>query len=110
MGLAARCRLDFSRPGKPTDNAFAEGFNSRVRHECLNAFWFLSLDDARCKIEAWRVEYNTVRPHSAIGHLPPAEQAQSLAAACCSHSSLKPSREPPTWTVSLYLFGERSQA
>jgi len=76
--------LDYSRPGKPTDNAFAEGFNSRVRQECLNAFWFLSLDDARCKIEAWRVEYNTVRPHSAIGHLPPAEHAQSLAAACCS--------------------------
>ena len=69
--------LDYSRPGKPTDNAFAEGFNSRVRQECLNAFWFLSLDDARCKIEAWR-------PHSAIGHVPPAERAQSLAAACCS--------------------------
>jgi putative transposase len=72
--------LDYSRPGKPTDNAFAEGFNSRVRQECLNAFWFLSLDDARCKIEAWRVEYNTVRPHSAIGHLPPADHARLLAA------------------------------
>ena len=76
--------LDYSRPGKPTDNAFAEGFNSRVRQERLNAFWFLSLDDARCKIEAWRVEYNTVRPHSAIGHMPPTEHARSLAAACCS--------------------------
>ena len=53
--------LDYSRPGKPTDNAFAKGFNSRVRQECLNAFWFLSLDDARCKIEAWRVEYNAAR-------------------------------------------------
>ena len=74
--------LDFSRPGKPTDNAFIEAFNSRVRQECLNAFWFLSLADARCKIEAWRVEYNTVRPHSALGFLPPAEYAKSLALAC----------------------------
>lgn len=39
--------LDFSRPGKPTDNAFAEAFNGRVRAECLNAYWFLGLDDAR---------------------------------------------------------------
>jgi putative transposase len=46
--------LDFSRPGKPTDNAFAEAFNGRVRAECLNAYWFLSLDDARVKCEAWR--------------------------------------------------------
>jgi putative transposase len=76
--------LAYSRPGKPTDNALAEGFNSHVRQECLNAFWFLSLDDARCKIEAWRVEYNTIRPHSAIGHVPPSEHAQSLTAACCS--------------------------
>jgi putative transposase len=44
--------LDFSRPGKPTDNAFAESFNGRVRAECLNAFWFLSLEDARVKCEA----------------------------------------------------------
>jgi putative transposase len=46
--------LDFSRPGKPTDNAFAESFNGKVRAECLNANWFLSLDDARLKCEAWR--------------------------------------------------------
>ena len=44
--------LDFSRPGKPTDNAFAESFNGRVRAECLNAFWFLSLEDAQVKCEA----------------------------------------------------------
>ena len=73
--------LDFSRPGKPTDNAFGEAFNSRVRQECLNAFWFLSLADARCKIEAWRVDYNTVRLHSALGHRPPAEYVASLASA-----------------------------
>ena len=46
--------LDFSRPGKPTDNAFIEAFNGRFRAECLNAHWFLSLADAREKMEDWR--------------------------------------------------------
>jgi putative transposase len=46
--------LDFSRPGRPTDNAFIESFNSRFRQECLNEHWFLSLEDATEKIEAWR--------------------------------------------------------
>jgi len=59
--------LDFSRPGKPTDNAFAESFNGKVRAECLNTAWFMSLDDARSKCEAWRRDYNEHRPHSAIG-------------------------------------------
>jgi putative transposase len=52
--------LDFSRPGKPTDNAFIESFNGKFRAECLNAHWFMSLDD-----------YNEERPHSAIGNKPP---------------------------------------
>lgn len=63
--------LDFSRPGKPTDNAFIESFNGKLRAECLNAHWFLSLDDARAKMEEWRRDYNEVRPHSAIGNKPP---------------------------------------
>jgi putative transposase len=63
--------LDFSRPGKPTDNAYAEAFNARVRAECLDQAWFLDLDDARRKVEDWRVEYNEVRPHSAIDDRPP---------------------------------------
>jgi putative transposase len=46
--------LDFSRPGKPTDNAFIEAFNSKFRQECLNAHWFLTLADAREKVETWR--------------------------------------------------------
>jgi putative transposase len=50
--------LDFSRPGKPTDNALVESFNGRLREECLNTNWFLSLGDARRKIEAWREHYN----------------------------------------------------
>ena len=68
--------LDFSRPGKPTDNAFIEAFNSRFRQECLNTAWFLSLNDAKSRIEEWRMEYNTSRPHSAIGNIPPAEFAR----------------------------------
>ena len=63
--------LDFSRPGKPTDNAFIESFNGKFRAECLNAHWFMSLEDAREKMEAWRRDYNEVRPHSAIGNKPP---------------------------------------
>ena len=68
--------LDFSRPGKPTDNAFIEAFNSRFRTECLNAHWFLSLADAREKMEDWRRDYNDVRPHSAIGYQPPSALAK----------------------------------
>ena len=63
--------LDFSRPGKPTDNAYVEAFNGRLRAECLNASWFLSMADARDRIEHWREEYNHERPHSALGGLTP---------------------------------------
>ena len=63
--------LDFSRPGKPTDNAFIESFNGTFRAECLNAHWFMSLADARQKMEDWRRDYNEVRPHSAIGNMSP---------------------------------------
>ncbi|WP_461357528.1 IS3 family transposase [Bradyrhizobium sp. USDA 4454] len=63
--------LDFSRPGKPTDNAFIEAFNGRFRAECLNAHWFLSLADAQQKVEDWHRYYNEERPHGAIGNRPP---------------------------------------
>lgn len=63
--------LDFSRPGKPTDNAFIEAFNGRFRAECLNAHWFMCLADAREKMEDWRRYYNEERPHGAIGQKPP---------------------------------------
>jgi putative transposase len=63
--------LDFSRPGKPTDNAYIEAFNGRFRAECLNQHWFLTLADAREKMEDWRRYYNEDRPHGALGHKPP---------------------------------------
>lgn len=55
--------LDFSRPGKPTDNPYIESFNGSFRDECLNLHWCLSVDDAREKIEQWRLEYNCDRQH-----------------------------------------------
>ncbi len=67
--------LDFSRPGKPTDNAFIESFNGRFRQQCLNENWFLSLEDAEEKVESWRKHYNGERPHSALGNLSPREFA-----------------------------------
>ena len=70
-------KLDFSRPGKPTDNALIESFNGRLRQECLNESWFLSLDDAREKVESWRNDYNHERPHSALGNLAPSEFAST---------------------------------
>jgi len=63
--------LDFSWSGKPTGNAFIESLNGKFRVKCLNAHWFISLDDARAKCEAWRRDYNNVRPHSAVGNKPP---------------------------------------
>jgi putative transposase len=63
--------LDFSRPGKPTDNAFIEAFNGRFPAECLNAHWFLSLADAQKRVEDWRRYYNGERPHGSIGNKPP---------------------------------------
>lgn len=63
--------LDFSRKGKPTDNAFCESFNGTFRDECLNTSWFLSIEDAVQKIETWRVDYNTFRQHSSINDLTP---------------------------------------
>jgi putative transposase len=68
--------LVFIRPGKPIENCFVESFNERFRDECLNVNWFLSLDDARRRVEIWRVDYNHVRPHSSFGYEPPSLVAQ----------------------------------
>lgn len=66
-------KLNFIRPGKPIENAFAESFNGRLRDECLNTNWFLSIKHAREIIESWRKDYNTFRPHSSLGGLTPSE-------------------------------------
>lgn len=84
--------LDFSRPGKPTDNALVESFNSRFRQECLNQHWFMSLEDAQHKIAAWRHDYNFQRPHSSLGYKSPAE---FMADATCSEVKVAQSKNKP---------------
>src|SRR5947199_66460 len=68
--------LHFIEPGKPNQNAYVESFNGRLRDECLNEHWFMSLGQARETIETWRLDYNAVRPHSALGDVPPQEFEQ----------------------------------
>lgn len=73
-------QIDFSRPAKPTDNAFVESFNGSFRDECLNVHWFESLEEAREKIEAWRIDYNESRPHTALKDMTPTEYALKTSA------------------------------
>jgi putative transposase len=68
-----KLRLDFSRPGKPADNCFAEAFNGSVRRECLSQHWFISVEDAQRTLDLWKEDYNNHRPHSSLGRIPPAE-------------------------------------
>jgi transposase InsO family protein len=84
--------LHFVDPGKPVQNAFIESFNGKFRDECLNQNWHTSLEDARRIIETWRVDYNTVRPHSSLGYQTPEEYAAQVAARPAS---------PPTPVVSI---------
>ncbi len=65
-------QLEFSRPAKPTDNAYAESFNGHFRAECLDQHWFASMEEARQTIEAWRGDDNTEHPHRALKQLAPA--------------------------------------
>lgn len=67
-----RIKLVFSQPGTPTDNPYIEAFNGRFRAECLDQHWFASLEEARQIIEAWRIDYNEVRPHTALDNQTPA--------------------------------------
>ena len=84
--------LDFSRPGKPTDNALIESFNGSFRDECLNTNWFLSIDDARKKVDTWRRDYNGFRPHSSLGNLTPRNS---------SGNSISEARNLYNWSVQI---------
>ena len=79
--------LDFTRPGKPTDNGHIESFNARLRDECLNVHQFTSLDHAKAIIEAWRVDYNEHRPHGSLGHLTPTEYAATCQGTSASEAA-----------------------
>ncbi len=87
--------IDFSRPGKPTDNAKDESFNGRLREECLNAHGFLSLEDAKHKIEAWREYYHEACPHWALKWMTPAEFARQ----CRSRADSTHPEEPEISTL-----------
>ena len=79
MGLSQRRpSIVHSIPGKPNENAYIESFNGKFRDECLNEHWFISLVHARSVIEAWRIAYNTERPHSSLGNLTPEEFARTI--------------------------------
>ncbi len=77
LGWSQDTQIDwhYIAPGKPTQNAFIESFNGRLRDELLNETLFTSLAHAREMLEIWKDDYNTVRPHSAIGNMPPATYA-----------------------------------
>ena len=70
--------LRLIEPGKPNQNAYVESFNGRLRDECLNEHWFVSLEHARTVIEQWRREYNEQRPKRSLGGLTPSEYARQL--------------------------------
>jgi putative transposase len=85
-----KTQIDFSRPGKPTDNAFIETFNGSLRDECLNTHWFETLEDAKVIIEAWRRDYNESRPHMALNNVPPLEYIKCQAV----HEEFKVLQQP----------------
>lgn len=101
--------LRFIQPGKPIQNAFAESFNGRLRDECLNESWFVSLADAQQMIEAWRLDYNVARPHSGLANRTPEEFARAFAENRPPHlpsesrSASRPSRDHPLTSLEYSL-------
>ena len=100
--------LQFIQPGKPIQNAFAESFNGRLRDECLNESWFVSLADAQQTIEAWRVDYNVARPHSGLANRTPAEFTRAFVENRPPHlpsepqSAPDPHPDPPSLALSIH--------
>jgi putative transposase len=92
-------RLHFIAPGKPNQNAFIESFNGRFRAECLDLHWFATLDEARVVIEAWRIEYNTQRPHSSLEDRTPEEYRQWLDAGSPPEPAHPQDQEPGLTTA-----------
>jgi putative transposase len=79
MGISERSGINFSRTGKPTDNAFVESFKGTFRAECLDAHWFTTLTEDGQIVDTWRGEYNESRPHRALGERTPNEFANEIA-------------------------------
>ncbi len=72
---AVGARTAYIEPGSPWENGYCESFNARFRDELLNGEVFYSLREAQILIEKWRIHYNTIRPHSALGYRPPAPES-----------------------------------
>src|SRR5260221_5452809 len=96
---AERVSWHYIQPGKPVQNAFIESFNSKLRDECLNEHFFFGLTEARHLIEAWRQDYNQLRPHSSLGALAPAEYANQQGAVRGALSKLRAPRTAPCSTA-----------
>jgi transposase InsO family protein len=94
--VGIRVAWHYIEPGKPVQNAFVESFNSKLRDECLNEHVFTTLAEARAIIEAWRNDYNQMRPHSSLGTLTPSEFA------ALKRSQTTPPREGEIAGVSTY--------
>ena len=75
----AGVKLHFIQPGKPTQNAFVESFNGKMRAYCLDLHWFANIDETRSEIDKWQIHYNHVRPHRSLGKKPPAVFAKEAA-------------------------------
>jgi putative transposase len=93
--------LRFIRPGKPVENAYVESFNGKFRDECLNEHWFVSLVDAKTVIEAWRIDYNTVRPHSSLDGRTPQQFATLASAGARRLPPARPAEGPKPEDLSL---------
>jgi putative transposase len=88
-------------PGRPMQNAFVESFNGRLRDECLNEHIFGNLAEARKIIENWRIDYNTQRPHTSLGWLPPAVYANLSCAARPASLELRKGSSPQAFTATI---------
>jgi putative transposase len=106
-GVDWKLELAYIQPGKPVQNAYVESFNGKLRDECLNVSWFRNLWHARARIDAWRTEYNSARPHSSLGYLTPNEFARRrapspsvmLSIAVLGRSRLKMNSLRSAWTA-----------
>ena len=96
-------KLNFIRPGKPIENAYAESFIGRLRDESLNENWFISLKDARDIIESWRIDYNDGRPHSSLGGLTPREYVENTGKTLTAVGLLNGGRSNELKQVTIYF-------
>jgi putative transposase len=100
-------KLQFSRPATPTDNPYIESFNGRLREECLNQHWFESLEEARQLLEAWRIEYNTERPHSSLDNRTPFEHLRYMAEITSQGADGEADQGPAGWPPAMSLEAPR---